>query len=143
MASWVTLLTVLSPMNSITFKQAVCQQFDLKEDEYTGFVIRHSLFFRVRMVSPFVRFFYPDFLFNERRLIQKIAHALSMREIQEEVDFYQHKYVVNFIIKDALRFRLSGMRLMGLANKVFKSGSLPEGEEQGVRQPGGQEVVNP
>lgn len=113
-------------MHQVTFKNAVCRLHGLKEGDYRLFVLKRSLFWRVRLVEPVVRFFYPDYLFNERRLVDKVGKAVNLREIQEEVDFYQHKYVVNFLIKDALRFRISGMRLMSLANKAFKHAAREE-----------------
>jgi hypothetical protein len=108
-------------MSEVTFKKAVCQLHGIKESQYPTFVLKRSLFRRARLVRPVVSFFYPDFLFNERRLVERVANAANLREIQEEVDFYQHKFVVNFVMKDAFRFRLSGMRLMSLANKAFQS----------------------
>lgn len=106
-------------MEELNFKQAVCQQFRIKDTQYVPFVLGRALFHRVRMVRPLVQFFYPDYLFNERRLVEKVAVAKDLRDIQAEVDFYQHKYVVNFLMKETFQFRLSGMRLMSLANKVF------------------------
>lgn len=106
-------------MEVMTFKIALCSLYDLSEERYTAFMLRRSLFRRVKFVRPFIQFFYPDFLFNEKRLIDKVAKAHNLREIQEEVDFYQHKYVVNSMVKDALKFRVSGMRVMSLANKAF------------------------
>ena len=108
-------------MDPLTFKKAICQQNGIPEDAYASYVLSRSLFRRVRIVRPIVAFLYPDFLFNEKRLVEKVGQATNLREIQEEVDFYQHKYVVNFIMKDAFRFRLSGMRLMSMANKAFKT----------------------
>jgi hypothetical protein len=125
-------------MHPVNFKQAVCHLCKVKEQDYVRFVLNRSLFWRARLVRPVVHFFYPDFLFQERRLVEKIAAAANLREIQEEVDFYQHKYVVNFVMKDALRFRLSGMRLMSLANKAF----IQAGQQQSNASQA-QESVNP
>lgn len=106
-------------MEELNFKQAVCQQFRIKDTQYIPFVLGRALFHRVRLIRPVIQFFNPDYLFNERRLIDKVAVAKDLRDIQAEVDFYQHKYVVNFLMKETFQFRLSGMRLMSLANKVF------------------------
>lgn len=106
-------------MEPVTFKEAVCNLYGIKPERYEAFMLRRALFFRVRFLRPLIAFFYPDFLFNERRLIRKIANAHNMREVQEEVDFYQHKYVVGFMLKEVLRFRISGMRIMSIANKVY------------------------
>lgn len=107
-------------MEPVTFKQALCQIHHLDEQNYRDFVLKRTLFRRVRLVAPLIRIAYPDFLFNEIRLVDKIGAAHNLREIQEEVDFYQHKYVVNFMFKEALRFRISGMKIIGLAHKVFQ-----------------------
>jgi hypothetical protein len=107
-------------MQPVTFKQALCQLQQIDEAKYIEFVLKKALFRRMRIAAPVVRLLYPDFLFHETRLVEKIAGARSMREIQEEVDFYQHKYVVNYLFKEALRFRISGMRLMQLASEAFQ-----------------------
>jgi hypothetical protein len=106
-------------MEEIDFRRAVCQQYQIKESKYVSFVLGRALFRRVHLVRPLVQFFNADYLFNERRLVEKVAGAKDLRDIQAEVDFYQHKYVVNFLMKETFQFRLSGMRLMSLANKAF------------------------
>ena len=106
-------------MDTNTLHSGVCSLYRLKEEKYKAFMLKHALFRRVRIVRPFIEFFYPDYLFNEKRLVDKIALTENLREIQEEVDFYQHKYVVNSVLKDALRFRISGMRIMHIANEAF------------------------
>ncbi|MGA1205445.1 MAG: hypothetical protein ACO3ZW_06530 [Opitutales bacterium] len=122
-------------MNSVTLKEAICQEFDLKEQDFVGFVLRKTLFKRVLLVFPVVKVFFPDFLFNERRLVEKIADATNLTEIQDEVDFYQHKFVVNFVMKEALRFRISGMKIMRLANRVFQSVRDDANKEAPVQLP--------
>lgn len=113
-------------MADLNFKEALCRQYRLKEDKYVSFVLSRALFTRVRIFLPLIRFFKPHILFNERRLVEKVGRATSLHEIQSEIDFYQHKHVVNFLWKDALRFRLSGMRLMSLANKTLGPRKKPE-----------------
>ena len=107
-------------MQPVTLKEAILKEYTLSEAEFESFVLRKTLFFRVRVVRPIIRFFFPEYLFNERRLVEKIGQTTTLREVQEEVDFYQHKYVVNFTMKDALRFRISGLKLMSLANHAFQ-----------------------
>ena len=111
----------LSPvkMEPLTLKQAILYQYNLNEQDFEKFVLTRTLFLRVKLIRPIVQFVNPDFLFNERRLIEKTGRSIDLKEVQEEVDFYQHKYVVNFIMKEALKFRLSGMKLIRLTHKVF------------------------
>ena len=107
-------------MESLTLKQAIIQHYELNEQDYEEFVLNKTLFFRLRLLRPVVEVFYPEFLFNELRLIENAGKAIRMREIQDEIDFYQHKYVVNSLVKEALKFRLSGMKLIRLAHEVFR-----------------------
>ena len=109
-------------MEQTPFRDAVCRHFNIEDKAYIPFVLKHSLSNRARLLLPLIKVFSPDFLFNEVRLIERVGKALSMKEIQEEIDFYHHKFVTQSISKDALRFRISGMRLMRLANKVFHPG---------------------
>ena len=106
-------------MPELTFKEAVCDTYSLEEGAYLRFVLKRSLTTRMKLLYPLVGVLHPDFLFNERRLVERIGKASSLREIQEEIDFYHHKFVVSSVARDALRLRLSGMRLMHLANKVL------------------------
>ena len=111
-------------MNETPFKQVLCDAYDLDSDKYMSFLLSHTLYFRVRLLHPFIRIFYPDHLFHEKRLIERVARAIDFKEIQDEVDFYQHKYVVHHFFKDTLRFRLSGYRLLTLAADLFKHTSV-------------------
>jgi hypothetical protein len=125
---------------NLNFKKALCQQYQIEEKKYVSFVLSQALFKRVRLFMPLISFFKPQFLFNERRLVEKVGRATTLREIQAEIDFYQHKHVVNFLWKDALRFRLSGMRLMSLANKTNgfgnrQPGPAPAGQAQESANP--------
>ena len=112
-------------MSSITLKEKVCALYRIEHPHFDAFMLQHTLFRRVRLVRPLVQIFYPDFLFNEKRLVEKVAKAVTLREVQSEIDFYQHKYVVNSFLKDALRFRLSGMRMMSIATKAFNHNQRP------------------
>jgi len=110
-------------MSERTFKEALCEMNGIDESRYLSFALKKTLFLRVRLLHPFISVFYPDHLFNEKRLLERVSRAVDLREVQDEVDFYHHKYVVNFVLKDAFRFRLSGYRLLMLAGKVFKNSS--------------------
>ena len=106
-------------MEHITLQQAVADCFQIRTEKVHRFLLRRSLSNRMRLLYPVVHLIHPDFLFNEIRLVEKVCGATRLREVQEEIDFYHHKYVVNSFAKNAMRLRLSGMRLMSLANKAF------------------------
>ena len=114
---FIYLLTAMK--EPLTLKQAILDQYNLNEQDFEKFVLKRTLFLRVRLIRPIVQLVHPDFLFNERRLIEKAGRTIEIKEILQEVDFYQHKYVVNFVMKEAFKFRLSGMKLIRLAHMVF------------------------
>lgn len=107
-------------MSRWTFQKAVCELHGIPEDRYRGLVLRKTLFRRVRLVMPVVGVLNPDFLHHEKRLVERVGAALNVKEVRDEIDFYQHKFVVNSPLKDTLRFRLSGMKLMNLAAEAFR-----------------------
>lgn len=102
-----------------TFREMVCQQYGISEETFIPFVVRKCVFKRALILRPIVLPFHPDVLFQERRMVELAGRCTTLKEIQYEIDFYQHKYVVNSLIKDALKFRASGMRLMRFAKAVF------------------------
>lgn len=102
-----------------TFREMVCQQYGIPENRFIPFVVRKCVFKRALILRPVVLPFHPDVLFQERRMVELAGRCTTLKEIQYEIDFYQHKYVVNSFIKDALKFRASGMRLMRFAKPVF------------------------
>ena len=108
-------------MEPYSLKQAVIKRYNLEEHEYESFALNRTLFFRVKVVRPIVRFINTDFLFNENRLIQQLGKTTSMREVSDEIDFYQHKFVAGYLMKEALKFRISGMRVIRLAKEVFQA----------------------
>ncbi|NBD38558.1 MAG: hypothetical protein GVY10_08320 [Verrucomicrobia bacterium] len=112
------------------FKKIFCRQTGLADDRFVPFLLRRCLFNRFLILSPLLRVVRPNLLFHERRLLEQVGKACSLKEIQNEVDFYQHKYVVNSILKDALKFRLSGMKLMNLANRAYSRNAKAESRQQ-------------
>lgn len=106
-------------MESVTLKKAITKKYKLEESEFEYFVLNKTLYFRVRLFRPIIRFFNSQFLFNEKRLIEQLANTTSLREVHEEIDFYQHKFVTGFLLKEALRIRISGMKVIRLARDAF------------------------
>ena len=107
-------------MKTCTFKEAVCDLLKVQEATYDKVILKSCLTNRARIFFYIISALNPNFFFNERRLVKNVSKALSMKEIKEEVDFYQHKYVANFMFRDTFRFRLSGIRLISLGQRAFK-----------------------
>ena len=106
-------------MEPVTLKQAVIEKYSIEESQFEEFVLKKTLFFRVRLLRPFVTFFNRQFLYNEKKLVEQVGKTCGLREVHEEIDFYQHKFVAGFLMKDVLRIRISGMKMIILAREVF------------------------
>ena len=107
-------------MESVTLKEAVIEHYKIDEVAFGKFVLKRTLFLHARLVRPVINFFNSEYLFNEKRLIEQLAKTTSLREVHEEIDFYQHKYVVGFLMKEVFKFRISGMKVIRLAHAAFK-----------------------
>lgn len=106
----------------MTFKRAVCCLLKCEEEDYERLVFQKVMFRRARLIGFFVSWFYPDFHFQEKLLIRQVAETHSLSEVQSDIDFYQHKYVLNSMLRDGFSCRLSGKRLIRLARRAFAAG---------------------
>lgn len=112
-------------LEPITFKYAVCRLLKCREADYERLVFQKVMFRRARLIGFFISWFHPDFHFQEKLLIRQVAETHSLNEVQADIDFYQHKYVVNSMRRDGLNCRLSGKRLMRLARRAFAAAEQP------------------
>ena len=108
-------------LEPLTFRSAVCRYLKCEATEYEREVFRRVMFRRARLVGLFVSWIHPDFHFQEKMLIRQIAETRSLSEVKLDIDFYQHKYVLNSMRRDGFNLRLSGKRLMRLARRAFAS----------------------
>jgi len=110
-------------MSKPDFQTAFCSYYNIPQKDYQRKLLSRILTIRSRLVYPFCRLVTPTAFHPERRLVQSVAKANSLVDIQYEVDFYQHKRVVNSIVRGTLRFRASGKNLMSIAKRVYHQGS--------------------
>lgn len=68
----------------------------------------------------------PNAFHAERRLIQSIAKATTLLDIQYDIDFYQHKNVVNSLFRGTLHFRASGKKIMSMAKILYAQAKKEE-----------------
>lgn len=111
------------PDGPLTFRDAVCQRYGCSPRQYEKVVFRRVMFWRTRFMGLFAGIFYPDFHFQERNLIRQVGNNTTLGEMQNDIDFYQHKYVSGSLRRDALGIRLSGKKLMRVARDAFNGGT--------------------
>lgn len=101
------------------FKTLTCSYLDIPPEDFEKKMLAKILFKRARLVKALFRLIGLELFYQERVLIRHAARCHSISEIRNEIDFYQHKYVVNKFWKDIMHFRASGQALIRLANKIF------------------------
>jgi hypothetical protein len=98
---------------------ATCARFGIREQEFQRYLFRRTVFRRAQLIGWLIHPFHPDFLYQERRLIAQVAHAVNLAEVRNEIDFYQHKYVVGSVRREIFSMRLSGQRLLRIAKMAY------------------------
>ena len=107
--------------NQIDFRTAYCKVYDCSVDEFEPRVLRQTLFWHARFLRALVRPMRPESFFAEYLLIKQAGDKILISDVRGDVDFYQHKYVNGFMMRESLKVRVSGRRLIGLARRVFKA----------------------
>lgn len=88
-------------------------------DQFEKEVLGRALTRRARLLRPLVAFFHPEAFHAEKTLVRQAGDKIDFEDIRLDIDFYQHKNVVDSFLRSTLRFRISGIRLQRLAHHAF------------------------
>jgi hypothetical protein len=101
-----------------TFKATFCEHYGCKPEHFETVVFRLCLHRRARLVAWLLRIFRPDFFNADFTVIRHLGNSSNIVEAMAEIDAYNGNNSTrgNFW-HDTLRFRVSGKRLQGLAQK--------------------------
>jgi hypothetical protein len=102
-----------------SFKDAYCQLRGIDPSAFEQHLFCDVVFLRARIYGLFVQPFYPNLFHNERALIREVGDNTTLGEMKTDIDFYQHKYVVNSLWRDLFKVRVSGQRLLRIARDAF------------------------
>lgn len=105
--------------NQIDFRTAYCKVYDCPVKEFEPRVLRQTLFWHARLLRSLVRPVRPESFYAEYLLIKQAGDKILISDVQLDVDFYQHKYVNGFTMRESFKARVSGRRLVGLARRVI------------------------
>lgn len=105
----------------IDFRTAYCQWTGCPEEQFERRVLAETLFFPARVLRALIRPFRPKAFFPEYLLIRQAGDKQQIQDIELDVDFYQHKYVVGSLARESFSLRVSGRQLLRLANYAFRS----------------------
>ena len=106
--------------NQINLRTAYCQVYNCPVEEFEPRVLKQTLFGHARLIRAIVRIIRPESFYAEYLLVKQAGDKILISDVQLDVDFYQHKYVTGFLLRESFKVRLSGRRLVSLARDVFK-----------------------
>ena len=109
----------------LDFRTAYCQWQGCKPEEFEREVLRKVLFFQARVLRAIARPFRPHSFHAESVLIRQAGDKHALEDIEIDIDFYQHKYVVGRLMRESLRCRVSGRTLIRLARQAFRAAEAP------------------
>lgn len=104
--------------NADPFLLQYCAEHSVSPDSFEIHLLRRVIFAHFLFVLPFLWILGPNVLHPERRLMILIGRCRTLEEVQNNIDFYQHKNVVNSFWRGPLRFRISGKKLMSIAKRL-------------------------
>jgi len=107
------------PARSPSFIERFCSYFECDEAAYEEKLLSLICDRPTRFVFAFLRAFSPHSLHPEYQLVRQLAHVDNLRDVKHDIEFYQHKYVCNSMLREGLNRRVSGKRLMAIAIELF------------------------
>lgn len=110
--------TLACDRSSGPFLQQYCAEKNLSPESFEWHLVKRVIFVHFLLVLPILWIFGTNVLHPERRLLTLIGRCQSLEEVQNNIDFYQHKNVVNSLWRGPLRFRISGKKLMRIAKSL-------------------------
>lgn len=115
-------------MSTDDFRERFAQRFGLKSSADCERALLWKTRYPVaRFMAPVMEAFWPSLFRQDRELVSKIAAQSSIDGVRTLVDFFkaQQSYESSFL-RGTLRLRVSGRRVMSLANEVFTVSGLPQ-----------------
>lgn len=114
----------------IDFRTAYCEWTGCPVDQFEKRVLAQTLFFQARVLRFIARPFRPHSFHAELVLIKQAGDKQELSDVELDIDFYQHKYVVGKLLRESFNLRVSGRQLLKLARNAFRSARMT-----GIAQP--------
>jgi hypothetical protein len=102
-----------------SFREAFCGHVACDPDDYEQHALRLGLHRRALPVAILLRAVFPSYFAVELRTLHFLGNARSLEEFRSELDSYRSHYRRHGgILRNVLAARLSGRRLMHLADEL-------------------------
>lgn len=104
----------------IDFRTAYCQWRGCPVEQFEKRLLSETLFFPAKVLRFIAMPFRPQSFHAEYVLMRQAGDKQQIEDIELDVDFYQHKYVVGKLSRESFSLRVSGRKLVRLARYAFK-----------------------
>lgn len=107
-------------MNRRAFFELFCDAYECLPKNFDETVLLLCVF---PSASLLVRLLYRlnrEFFSKDIELIRQVKHLTNTEDIRQEICDYYYRYPARGLVRRILRARVSGQRLLGLADHLFK-----------------------
>jgi hypothetical protein len=98
-------------------REAVCESLGCPTEQFEDTVFQLCLYPHARRLARLISAFSPGFFALDRAVIKEAGNAVSVREVQVEIESFAQANRQSGLLRGLLRIRLSGRRLLHLATK--------------------------
>ena len=106
---------------AITFQEAVCAKFGCAPEAYAESVFRHTLYAHGRWLALRLAKAWPKLFADDFDLIEAVGKCDSRGAIRRELEAHRHHYPPDGLLCRDLHLRLSGQKLLALADDLLPS----------------------
>lgn len=121
-------------MDRISFKDRFCRVYQCLPEQFSNRVFWLCLYPQAKLFATTASSANPGAFAWDFDLIESVANAGSLNDIQAEIDLHHYHRPLTGPLKGLLRIRISGRRLRRLAREVFLAS--PTDAEAGQCQSG-------
>jgi hypothetical protein len=106
-------------MNGKTFREAVCERFDISPDAYEQEVLWRCFFPSALAPGKLLWLVNPAYFNDDLDLIRNVADCMSVAEVRRELNDHRYHRPLAGLGRRILHLRVSGQRLVNLAGMVL------------------------
>lgn len=102
-----------------TFREAVCERFDISPDAYEQELLWRCFFPSALALGKLLWLVNPDYFNEDLELIRNVADCVRVAEVRLELNNHRYHRPLRGLAQRILRLRISGQRLVELATLVM------------------------
>ena len=123
-------------MTNDSFIHRYCEKFHCSPEQFEEHLLRHCLHSRSATLANFLLRLTPGYFQEDLALIREIQDLTNAEEVGLEIRQFRKSHPVRGLLSGPLRVRVSGQRLVNLADELFGKGVViqPNNPNQTTRR---------